>query len=193
MRRLSSSRCPLPQTLPVAQLVPSIVSHLAYETSDWQLLGFNRRIKKGCLPTGLKSTCVSLYLSCRVLHALHTACVRFYTHRTAEAHHIIANLKGMGTKPKGTTICGGIYTGSLMGQAAVVSTTGTFWFVTKHNYEAASLYGLAYSCHCRCQPSSPNHLQTTKHNYEAASLCGLAHTWHCQCLPCIPWIPVLYS
>ncbi|KXZ49339.1 hypothetical protein GPECTOR_22g933 [Gonium pectorale] len=43
---------------------------------------------------------------------------------TPEAHHIIANLRHRTTKPRSESVCGGLYFGSLMGQDALVVTTG---------------------------------------------------------------------
>ncbi|KAG2438952.1 hypothetical protein HYH02_010745 [Chlamydomonas schloesseri] len=43
---------------------------------------------------------------------------------TPEAHHIIANLKHKVVKPRSSSVCGGLYFGELMGQAALVVTTG---------------------------------------------------------------------
>jgi hypothetical protein len=42
-----------------------------------------------------------------------------------EAHYIIANLVNRKNKPKNSTVCGGHYQGSLMGQPVLVVTTGT--------------------------------------------------------------------
>ncbi|KAG2443695.1 hypothetical protein HXX76_002043 [Chlamydomonas incerta] len=43
---------------------------------------------------------------------------------TPEAHHIIANLKHKVIKPRSSSVCGGLYFGELMGQPALVVTTG---------------------------------------------------------------------
>lgn len=43
---------------------------------------------------------------------------------TPEAHYIIANLKHKRVKPRDSTVCGGHYEGTLMGQRVLVVTTG---------------------------------------------------------------------
>lgn len=43
---------------------------------------------------------------------------------TSEAHYILANLKHKQAKPRGSTVCGSVFSGSLLGQPVVVATTG---------------------------------------------------------------------